>query len=83
MFKFAIAWFQNDESLQPPSWSTEERRALVEYIALFTPVAENQPFTWPALRDTVFWEKCAEAVSCTSGKPRRSGKKITYLWLEK
>ena len=50
----------------------------MEFIALFTPVAENQPSSWPALKDTVFWEKCA--VSCTSGKPKRSGekKKLTY-----
>ena len=68
LLKFGFTWFHNDQSLHPPSRSTEERRALVEYIALFTHLAKNKP-SWPALKTL-----CTEAVSCTSGKPKRSGK---------
>lgn len=55
----------------------EERRALVEYIALFTPVEQDQLFKWPSFKDINFWEKCADALACTTGMPRRSGKHIS------
>ncbi|CAH3163832.1 unnamed protein product [Porites lobata] len=57
---------------QSPVWSVEERRALVEYIALFTPVEQDQLFKWPSFKDINFWEKCADALACTTGMPRRS-----------
>lgn len=54
----------------------EERKALVEYVALFTPVSDEKPFSWPATRNTDFWNKCADAISATTGKNKRSG---TYI----
>ena len=51
----------------------------MEYVALFTPLIEDQPCSWPAVKGAVFWEKCSEDVSCTSGKPKRSGKKYLHV----
>ncbi|CAB3984203.1 Hypothetical predicted protein [Paramuricea clavata] len=52
--------FQKDNINQPDQWSIEERKALVEYVALFTPVSQDQAFSWPATKKTEFWDKCAD-----------------------
>ncbi|CAB3981433.1 Hypothetical predicted protein, partial [Paramuricea clavata] len=35
---------KKDNINQPDQWSIEERKALVEYVALFTPVSQDQAF---------------------------------------
>ena len=46
------------------------------YGYIFTSVEENEcsSFKWPPGKDPIFWEKCADALACTTGMPRRSGK---------
>jgi hypothetical protein len=51
----------------------KREKALVEYVALLTPVSQDQAFSWPATKKTEFWDKCADAISCSTGKQKRSG----------
>lgn len=55
-------------------WTEAERHALVEFIALFTTVTDEcEAFKWPSTKNPEFWSKCAEALACTTGMPKRSG----------
>ena len=61
---------QNDRPKRP--WVVEETRALVMYICLYGP--DSALDEWPTARNPAFWNGCAEAVSETTGCPKRSGK---------
>ncbi|CAH3143350.1 unnamed protein product [Porites evermanni] len=39
----------------------------------FHPLQTSVPLKWPSCKDPLFWSKCAEAVACTTGLPRRMG----------
>ena len=51
----------------------------MEYVALFTPVSQDQAFSWPATKKTEFWDKCADAISCSTGKQKRSGTFLNFV----
>ena len=84
-FWFGTSIFSQDGRLpQPAAWSEAEKRVLVEYVALFSPTTdESVPLKWPSCKDPLFWSKCAEAVACTTGLPRRLGMLFTFFLVQK
>ena len=62
------------EERQKRQWFTEETRALVAYICLFS--AESASDDWPTARNPLFWNACAAAIAETTGCPKRSGKAV-------
>ena len=60
------------EERQKRQWSTEETRALVPYICLYS--TESASDDWPMARNPSFWNACAAAIAETTGFPKRSGK---------
>jgi len=66
-----VTQLNNDNPSQYSQWSTIELQGLVQYIALFH--RSNGLYDWPTHKQTLFWEKCAEAVQEYSGQPLRSG----------
>jgi hypothetical protein len=52
----------------------------VEYIALFTPIVHSdEPFSWPSTKNALFWDKCADSISYSTGSKKRTGIQIVLF----